>query len=418
MIISFIKEYIGEFWNLTIEMAPWLLLGFLIAGVLKVYLPAQKIDKHLGNNNLSSVLKSAFLGVPMPLCSCGVIPTGVGFYKSGASAGATNSFMISTPQTGVDSIFATQALMGWPLAILRPFIAFVTGVFGGVVTNLFKIENPNKLVEKEITVECSDNCCSTNEKKIKNKYNAALHFAFVEMIQDIGKWLIIGLALAALISVLVPDTFFAEYIGEGFLELLIVLIASVPLYVCATGSIPLASSLILKGISPGAAIVLLMAGPATNIATLAVVKKAIGTKFMCIYLGSIIFGALFFGFLINMIFPHDFLLEYMTAPTEHSMSGNFIQNLLGIILLGLIMYALFFEKLLNKKEIVIMENIIKVDGMMCNHCKNNVETNVSNQIGVTKVEVNLDANEVYIEGDVNIPEIKEIINKLGYKVVE
>lgn len=254
--MDFIIDYIYEFWSLTKEMAPWLLLGFLIAGVLKVYFPAQKIDQHLGKNNLKSVLKAAFLGVPMPLCSCGVIPTGVGFYKSGASAGATNSFMISTPQTGVDSILATQALMGWPLAIMRPFIAFVTGIFGGVLTNLFKLENPNKLVEQEIKTECSDGCCSTEEKKQeKNKLKVALHFAFIEMVQDIGKWLLIGLALAALISVLVPDSFFENYIGSGVLELLIVLVASIPLYVCATGSIPLVSSLILKGISPGAAIV-------------------------------------------------------------------------------------------------------------------------------------------------------------------
>ncbi len=419
--MDFIQQYIHEFWVLTKEMAPWLLLGFLIAGILKVYFPAQKIDQHLGRNNFKSVLKATFLGVPMPLCSCGVIPTGVGFYKSGASAGATNSFMISTPQTGVDSILATQALMGWPLAILRPFIAFATGILGGILTNFFDIKNPNQLVEKELETNCLDKRCANEKEEAKTKLEKALHFAFIEMIQDIGKWLLIGLGLAALVSVLVPDTFFEQYIGRGFLELVIILIASIPLYVCATGSIPLASSLILKGISPGAAIVFLMAGPATNIATLAVIKKAIGTKFMWIYLVSIIVGALFFGRVINWIFPHDFLIEFVTKSPDHSMTGNMISTLLGVILLGIILYVLFLMPLFNSKEKHKIKNhmqTILVEGMMCNHCKNNVEDNVTKQEGVTHVNVNLETKEVQIEGEIDLQHIKEVINNLGYKVIK
>ncbi len=419
--MDFIQQYIHEFWVLTKEMAPWLLLGFLIAGILKVYFPAQKIDQHLGRNNFKSVFKAAFLGVPMPLCSCGVIPTGVGFYKSGASAGATNSFMISTPQTGVDSILATQALMGWPLALLRPFIAFATGIFGGILTNFFDIKNPNQLVEQELEATCSDECCTTKKEEAKTKLEKALHFAFIEMVQDIGKWLLIGLGLAALVSVLVPDTFFEQYIGRGFLELVIILMASIPLYVCATGSIPLASSLILKGISPGAAIVFLMAGPATNMATLAVIKKAIGTKFMWIYLVSIIAGALFFGMIINWIFPHDFLIQFVTKSPEHSMAGNMISTLLGVILLGIILYALFLVPFFNSKEKHKIKNhmqTILVEGMMCNHCKNNVENNVAKQEGVKHVSVDLETKEVQIEGKINLQHIKEVINNLGYKVIK
>ncbi|MFV0531298.1 MAG: SO_0444 family Cu/Zn efflux transporter [Flavobacteriales bacterium] len=417
--MDFVQHYLHEFWNLTKEMAFWLLLGFLIAGILKVYFPAQKIDRHLGKNNFMSVLKAAFLGVPMPLCSCGVIPTGVGFYKSGASAGATNSFMISTPQTGVDSILATQALMGWPLAVLRPLIAFVTGIFGGIVTNFFKLKNPNQLIEKKIETVCLDECCSTKKKKTRTKLETALHFAFIEMVQDIGKWLLIGLGLAALVSVLIPDTFFEQYIGSGFLELMIVLVASIPLYVCATGSIPLASSLILKGISPGAAVVFLMAGPATNMATLAVIRKAIGTKFMWIYLGTIMMGALFFGMLVNWIFPHDFLTPFVSkSPHHHSMTGN-ISVIFGIILLGIISYALVLEPLLNHKKKRITEKNIQtvlVEGMMCNHCKNNVETNIAKQKGVTHVEANLETKKVQIEGNIDLHRIEEIIDNLGYKV--
>lgn len=161
-----------------------------------------------------------------------------------------------------------------------------------------------------------------------------------------------------------------------------------------------------------------MAGPATNMATLAVIKKAIGTKFMWIYLSSIVIGALFFGFLINLVIPHDFLIPYVSKASEHSMSGTILTTILGVILLGLIFYALFLDRYFNKKEVIIMKNTLKVEGMMCNHCKNNVETNVSKQEGVTQTQVNLETKEVQIEGNVDIQHIKKVINNLGYKVIE
>ena len=418
--MEYIIAYIQEFWRLTLEMAPWLLLGFLIAGLLKAYFPNQKMNRYLGKNDWKSVVKAAFIGVPIPLCSCGVIPTGVGFYKNGASAGATNAFLISTPQTGVDSILATQALMGWPLAIIRPFVAFITGIFGGILTNYFKIPNPNQIQETDLKPICTDNCHQEKEKK-QNKLQIVLEYAFVEMVQDIGKWLIIGLALAALIGVLIPDNFFDQYLGNPWLEMLIVLAISVPLYVCATGSIPLATSLILKGISPGAALVFLMAGPATNMATLTVLNKAIGKKFTAIYLFSIVFGALFFGILVNMIFPHDFLLQYIQKPNHEHGGMQWFSTLSAIILTGLLIYALIIKKYIHHKTPI--QNIqtmtsIKVEGMTCNHCKANVEKNVAQQEGVSAVTVNLETKEVLIEGTPNVEKVKDVINNLGYQVIE
>lgn len=417
--MEFFLKYIDEFWKLTLEMAPWLLLGLLIAGVLKSYFPAKKINKHLGKNNVASVLKAAFIGVPMPLCSCGVLPTGISLYKGGASTGATNAFLISTPQTGIDSILATNALMGWPLAIIRPFIAFITGIFGGILTNIFNVKNAGKIEEKEITKtdKCCGSCGSNHSKE--NKLKTALHFAFIEMIKDIGKWLVIGLALASFISVLMPYNFIQQYIGSGFIEMLVIIVVSIPLYICATASIPIASSLILKGLSPGAAIVFLMAGSATNIASLTVIKKTIGTKFMWLYLLSIILGALFFGFLINIIFPPDFFTQYISTGIMHHNYTNIIYTISGIILISLIFYALFLDRYFNKKTIKIpTTKIIKVEKISCNHCKNDLEEKVSSIKGVTKAIVHLQNQEVHVEGNFDFQNIKQLINHLGYKIIE
>ncbi len=417
--MEFFLKYIEEFWKLTLEMAPWLLLGLLIAGVLKSYFPAKKINKYLGKDNVSSVLKAAFIGVSMPLCSCGVLPTGISLYKGGASAGATNAFLISTPQTGIDSILATNALMGWPLAIIRPLIAFITGIFGGILTNIFNAKNADKREGKEITT--ADKCCNSCEShhSKENKLKTALHFAFVEMIKDIGKWLVIGLALASFISVSLPDTFFEKYIGSGFMEMVVIIIVSIPLYVCATSSIPIASSLIFKGLSPGAAIVFLMAGSATNIAALTVIKKTIGTTFMWLYLLSIILGALFFGFLINSIFPQDFFNQYISTSIVHHNYTDIIYITSGIILLSLIFYALFLDHYFNKKITKIpATKIIKVERITCNHCKNDLEERISSIKGVTKAIVHLKNQEVHIEGYFDFQNIKQLINHLGYKIIE
>ena len=288
--MEFIDRYFAELWFLLLEMAPWLLLGLIFAGLLKVYFPQKHIDRYLGKSNFKSALNGSILGIPMPLCSCGVIPTGISFYKDGASKGATNSFLISTPQTGVDSIFATYSMLGWPFAILRPIVAFVTGVTGGVLTNWLVKDKPKPKAASPFadfkidtgvvsgTQTCSDDSCGCHEPRKNDKRHSlvrAADYAFVELLQDIAKWLVIGFLAAALISVLIPDDFFSRFQGWGIIEILLVLAASVPIYICATGSIPVAAVLLMKGVSPGAALVFLMAGPATNVATMTVLGKTI-----------------------------------------------------------------------------------------------------------------------------------------------
>jgi uncharacterized membrane protein YraQ (UPF0718 family) len=286
-------NYLTPFISLLNEMSPYLLFGFLIAGVLKVFVPKDIYIRHLAKPNFRSVLWAAIAGIPLPLCSCGVIPTAMSLRKEGASKGATVAFLISTPQPGVDSMPQPTLFWACHFAIFRPLVAFITGIFGGVLTN--KMDTNPKTASIPLEEEA--------EYKSNNKVLQALHYGFVEMIQDIGKWLIIGIIGAGLIAIFIPESFFSAYLSNPFLNMLIVLAISVPMYICATGSIPLAAVLMMKGLSPGAALVLLMAGPATNIATMTVVGKVLGKKALAVYLGSIILGAITFGLVIDYLHP-------------------------------------------------------------------------------------------------------------------
>jgi uncharacterized protein len=435
---DYIIKYFDELWYLLLEMAPWLLLGLIFAGLLKVYFPQKHIDKYLGKSDFKSSLNASLLGIPMPLCSCGVIPTGISFYKNGASKGATNSFLISTPQTGVDSIFATYSMLGWPFALLRPFVAFVTGVFGGVLTNIFIKEKPVKkaspfagfkidtatLGKTETT--CNDNSCGCNEPKIEDKRHAlvrAADYAFVELLQDISKWLIIGFLVAALISVALPNDFFSSFKGLGLLEILVVLAASVPIYICATGSIPIAAVLLMKGVSPGAALVFLMAGPATNVATIAVLGKTMGRKSLIIYLSAIIGGAIVFGLLTNWLIPADFILSKMVhihgEGHEHEMLPEWLQLGSALFLIFSIAGGYFYSIVKKKNKMEKVEGItVKVTGMTCSHCEATVKKNLESLTGITNVIADNKSNTVKITGsNINLEKVKSTVNGLGYKFV-
>jgi len=280
--MELIKEYFIALFNLTADMAPYLLLGFLFAGILKVFLPTNLMNKYLGKNSFSSVLNASILGIPLPLCSCGVLPAGISLNKNGASKGASVSFLISTPQTGVDSILVTWSMLGLPFAIIRPIAALFTGLFGGLLTNKIEKEDVHSAQTE------------TNVSSIKQKasFKEIFRYAFVEMLNDIAKWLIIGLLIAAFIEVLLPDNFFQDFKISGILGMIIILAASIPLYICATSSVPIAAVLLLKGISPGALLVFLMAGPATNAAAITVIGQNLGKKTLAIYLTSLIVGYL------------------------------------------------------------------------------------------------------------------------------
>lgn len=398
-------------------MAPWLLIGFIFAGILHVYMPQGSIRRIMGRRNLKSVIYAALLGIPLPLCSCGVIPTGISFYKEGASKGSTVSFLISTPQTGVDSILATYSLLGLPFAVLRPIVALFSGILGGAITN-FSVRKETDSNEMEDMENHPTNAG-------QNRFKSMLNYAFYEFLMDIAKWLIIGLAVAALISMLLPENFFTTYLHNEWLSMLIILVASVPVYVCATGSIPIAAVLMMKGLSPGAALVFLMAGPATNTATMAVIGKAIGKKTLVIYMVSIIGSALIFGYLTNLLLPGDWFSPLMAMQDGHvhELLPKWLQVGSGILLVLLII-AGYIRKNYKKKSSPKISDMtiqtkhlkISVGGMTCNHCKLNVEKNIQNLSGIDEVIADPSTSEVIIQGEA--PDLEKIITTvegIGYE---
>lgn len=412
--MAIIIEYFAELWKLIGEMAPYLLFGFFFAGMLRVFMKNETVGKMLKENNFKSILNATLLGIPLPLCSCGVIPAGLSFRKNGASKGSTVSFLISTPQTGVDSILATYSLLGLPFALLRPFAALVTGITGGVVTNIF---NKGKDIKDHVTKEV------TEKKGFAENIKEIFKYGFIELIQDISKWLIIGLLLAALLSVAIPDDFFIQYINKPWLNMLLVLAVSVPLYICATGSIPIAAVLMMKGLSPGAALVFLMAGPATNIATITVLANTLGKKTTAIYLSTIIAGALIFGYLTDAFLPSGWFAMTNHNHGDHHMLPEWLSISSAIALVLLIINGIIIRTIkknkdkMKKAEFESLANIkkYKVEGMTCKNCKAHVEREVNSLQGVKESIADFERGELIVTGEnLNDEKIKESVEKAGY----
>ena len=275
--MEFFKEIAVTIFSIFNEMSVYLLLGFLFAGILHVFVPQQLFLKYLSKNNWVSVLYATTFAVPLPLCSCGVVPAAMALYKEGASKGSVISFLIATPQTGVDSIIATYSLLGLPFALIRPIAAFFTSIFAGLITNIFTSN------EKNIKISFQKR---TEEQKLSftQKIKKIFQYGYVEMLEDIGKVLIFGLIIAGLIAYFIPNNFFIIFKDNTILTMLLILVVTIPMYICATGSIPIAIALMMKGMSSGTALVLLMAGPGANIVSMMVIGKVLGKKTFIIYL--------------------------------------------------------------------------------------------------------------------------------------
>ena len=342
--MEFVHKYLHPLWDIALEMSPYLLIGFFIAGILDAFVPKTLYQRHFSGNNLRSVALACLFGIPLPLCSCGVIPTAMSLHRNGASKGAATGFMISAPQTGVDSILASVSLLGIPFAIIRPIVALITGLFGGTMVN--RICGDGR-------ADCQDNCCDScattpeiKKSSFSQKCKSALQYGFVDMIQDIGKWLIIGLFIAALITIFIPDDFFTQQSSSPIVNMILVLLLSIPMYLCATGSVPIAAALMLKGLGPGAALVLLMAGPATNAAAIMVINKVMGRKTLIVYLVSIIISSLAFGMFIEYALPASWFTLSVKQAGAHEHAAVWWQIASVVLLLLLIINAF----LLNKKH--------------------------------------------------------------------
>ncbi len=420
-----------EIFELVNQMSPYILLGFLLAGLMHAFVPSTIYRKYLGGRSFRSVLNAALLGVPLPLCSCGVIPTAMSLRREGASKGATVSFLISTPQTGVDSIIATYSLMGLPFALLRPIIAFTTAVFGGLFVNKLDAD----LQDAEAVQPAVDTASEAPHRTLLQKIGIALHYAFVEMMQDIGKWLMIGLVIAGLITVFVPDSFFAIFADKSFLSMLLVLAFAIPMYLCATGSIPIAVALMMKGLSPGTALVLLMAGPAVNAASMLVISKVMGKRTMMLYLISIISGAILFGLGIDYLLPREWFVTPLALMNDCCHEGISYFNIGCTVLLVLLLIHAFVRKYSHRsaagscscggschshehcaEEQQAEALVLQVKGMNCNHCKTNVEKAIRGIEGVTEVDIDLASGKTVIQGSPDKVAVVKAIESIGFTV--
>lgn len=451
MLLDWIENYWDALVMMTAEMAPYLLLGFLIAGLLRMFVPRSVYSKHLAPRNMKSVVKAAAIGVPLPLCSCGVIPTTVGLRKESASHGACTSFLIATPQTGVDSIAATYSLMGLPFAIVRPLAALFTAMFGGWMVNRFAHEDEATSAQMAATDE-QDHCDSDTghchhdhnpqPTTFWGKMCGALDYAFVDMMQDVGKWLIIGLLIAALITVAVPNEWLAALHDYKLLNMLIVLAVAIPMYICATGSIPIAVSLMAKGLTPGAALVLLMAGPAVNSASILVIGKVFGKRTLTLYILSIVIGAIAFGLGIDYLLPQEWFAVQsgIAGVGTHCAHGLSTMDWVWIALLLLLLLNAFWQGMRghacscghehseehchkhseehshqhSHESNTQAINTYKINGMSCNHCKANVERAIRSIPGVEHVEVNLATGTANVTGHHDPEQVIQRVSDYGY----
>ncbi len=412
-----------EIFELVNQMAPYILLGFFLAGVMHAFVPHSLYRKYLGGGSLRSVANATLLGIPLPLCSCGVIPTAMSLRKEGASKGATTAFLISTPQTGIDSIIATYSLMGLPFALLRPLAAIATAIAGGfLVSKLTHEESESPAAQSGLQAE-------EEKKSFAQRIAIALRYAFVEMMQDIGKWLVAGLVIAGLITVFVPSSFFEIFAQSSLLSMLLVLTLAIPMYLCATGSIPIAVALMLKGLSPGTALVLLMAGPAVNAASMLVISKVMGRRTLAIYLGSIVAGAVCFGLAIDHLLPREWFLKPLATIHSHCHADtNYFNTACSVVLLALLINA-FVQRYRHKGECncghdeesctaCAASRVFEVEGMACNHCKANVEKALKGIEGVESAEADLLTGRTTVTGSFNKEEAVKAVEALGFSIRE
>jgi uncharacterized membrane protein YraQ (UPF0718 family) len=328
--------------NLFRDMSPYLLFGFMIAGLLHVFISLDVIARHLGKDSVGSVIKAVILGIPLPLCSCGVIPAAVTLKKKGASKGSVISFLIATPITGVDSILATYSLMGPLFTLGRIIAASATALITGVLANVFIPRDYHKHgVEEGFDEKCPT--CNPEEEEAKSvhkgwKIREYFRYTFYELMDDIWKWLIIGTLIGGLIAYLVPDTFIQKYLGSGWQAMLVMLVVGIPMYVCATGSIPIAAALMLKGMSPGAALVFLLAGPATNAVTITVVSKELGKAATALYVLCVAAMSILSGVLFDLVWNYMGLkAPSILAPMQ--MLPGWAELGATILLAGLIIFV-------------------------------------------------------------------------------
>ncbi len=402
-------DLIINFWQLFVLSAPWLMLGLALAGLLNVYLPANFLHRHLGKEGFWTTVKAALIGAPMPLCSCGVIPAAVGLRRAGASKSATTSFLVSTPETGVDSVSVSYVLLGPFMAVIRPIAAICSAITAGLLVGKESEqeqkgsvaqttqEKPSSCASQSRAETCcssrseeqepvptsccasasnadtatqqpdqatnisesnsscctpkvdakQSSCCSTKANSLPTesalaKLKRALHFSATKLLSDTAVWLMIGLFFAALVQTYVPASYLSQW-GSGLLAMTVMVLISIPMYICATASTPIAAGLLLAGVSPGSVLVFMLAGPATNIATLGVVGKELGRRAIVAYLSAVIGVALLFGFLTDFLVSEYSIEVIPLAGHHHEVLPHWLSQSSAVILALLLLRLVWLK---------------------------------------------------------------------------
>jgi uncharacterized membrane protein YraQ (UPF0718 family) len=342
--MNILSGFLLETVDLFHMMSPYLLFGFFVAGLLKVFLKEDFVARHLGTHDLMSILKASIFGIPLPLCSCGVIPAALGLRKQGASKAAIFSFMISTPTTGVDSIFATYALLGGFYAGFRVLATFVVSFIVGAAALLIKDDNKAPQGKNDECAHCRNEASveatsshTHAQVGLRDKLKLAFRYGFYDLLKDSGRSILLGVLIGGAIAYFVPTSFVEHYLGNVWLSMLIMLFIGIPMYVCSTGSIPIVAALMMKGLNPGAGFVFLITGPATNSVSFAVMAKEFGTKSMILFLISLVLGSLAMGWLFNWAWGY-WGMNFLELMRHHHMMGLpiWINYISSVVLLGCI----------------------------------------------------------------------------------
>jgi uncharacterized membrane protein YraQ (UPF0718 family)/copper chaperone CopZ len=417
-----VLDIVRETWAVTAAMAPYLLLGFAVAGILSVVVSPRWLEAQLGGGGPQPVWKAALFGVPLPLCSCGVIPVAASLRRHGASRGATTAFLLSTPQTGVDSIAVTYSILGPLMALLRPLTALVTGLVGGGIV--------------QVTDTAADGDRWTDgeaepapPQDAGGKLRAAWQYGLVTLPRDIGNALAVGVVIAGVLSALIPPDYLAAYFETGPLAILVMMAVGIPLYVCATGSVPIAAAFVHMGVSPGAALAFLIAGPATNAAAFTTVWRVLGRGTSAIYLGVVAVSAFGSGLLLDALAPRAAQWLPVIDHQGHELGApGWFEQLCGVVLV-LVLANAFRSR---RGHACACETAteppaeagagrqvaLKVDGMSCSHCRDSVARALSEVAGVADVEVDLAGGTATVRGDdLDAAVLAERVGRLGYETV-
>lgn len=413
-------HFCQEAWELTAAMAPLLLLGFAVAGLLSVFISPEWLERHLGRPGLASVAKASLFGVPLPLCSCGVIPVAASLRQHGASKAATSAFLLSTPQTGVDSIMITWTMLGPVFALFRPVVALATGILGGSLVQTF--------VDDDVAPAAPvAPVSSTKPDGWLSRFREAWTYATVTLPADIGRALLYGILIAGLIAAVVPADFLSNYLGAGALSIALMMIVGIPIYVCATASVPLAVGFIAMGASPGAALAFLVAGPATNAATITTINRVLGRRTMFIYLATVALSAFGGGLILDWLLPRasEALPSFTGMGHAHESIGWF-DHLSGVALVVILLWSAWRSRQTEDccaegecaegSDPVQASHTFSVTGMTCSHCAASVDRAISEVPGVTSVQVVLAEGVARVSGEDFDPDaVIAAVSGLGYQ---